>query len=451
MRETRGLANPSTGPRGRSADDPPLRTATLGPIAAGIAIVVLGIGGFGTWAALAPLHSAAVASGIVTVAGKRKTVQHLEGGIIDEILVEEGTKVSAGQVLVRLSDTRARAILELMTGRYQVLLAQEARLRAERAGTEQIVFPEELLRHPDDPRVIEAIKGQRLVFEAKREAMASATRILGHRIEQYHEEIGGREAQTRAADQQLATLREEMDAVEALLEQGNALKPRLLALRRRQAEIAGERGAGVALIALARQRIAEAEQQILDLRHRRFDEVAEELQAVQAEIFDHRERMRDAADVLDRLEVRAPVAGTVVELAFHTRGAVIGPGEPILDLVPEDDQLVIEARIRPQDIDVVRVGLTTQVRLSAYSARRTPSLDGTVAGVSADRLIERSTGAAYYLARIELDPAEIAELPEIELYPGMPAEAMIVTGRRTALDYLLDPIINRVDRAFRES
>ncbi|HSK41659.1 MAG TPA: HlyD family type I secretion periplasmic adaptor subunit [Arenibaculum sp.] len=431
---------------GRSVAAAGIRASIL----AGFVVLAVAFGGFGTWAALAPLDSAAVAPGVVVVDGKRKTIQHLEGGIIDDILVRDGDFVETDEVLVRLSHVRPRATLDLLTGQYRTRLALKARLQAERDGHDRIRFPAQLLDHRDEPELAETLAAQEQVFDARRRAFDGQITILNQRIAQYHDEIAGLEAQIAAEDRMLDLLGQEIADVQHLFDRGNARKPRLLELQRRAAEIEGERGRNRALIARARQQIAEMEQQIIELRHQRLKEVTGELQTIQAEIADQLQRLRDAADVLDRLDIRAPRSGIVVGLNFHTSGGVIGPGEPILDIVPQEDRLLVEARVRPEDIDDIRLGLPAQVRLTAYSARRTPTLDGKVVRVSADRLDEPRTGASYFETLVAIDPASLDRLPEVSLSPGMPAEVLIVTGERTAFDYALSPVTDAINRAFRE-
>jgi HlyD family type I secretion membrane fusion protein len=432
---------------------PPITPPTAllrGPILAGFTILAIAFGGFGTWAALAPLDSAAVAPGVIAVDGKRKTVQHLEGGIVEAVLVRDGDRVETGQPLIRLSEVRPRATLDMLTGQYQTQLALKARLTAERDGLDTIPFPPQLVSDHNTPELIETLDAQQQLFAARRQALDGQVAILHQRIAQYREEIAGRDAQVDAAAAMLALLSEEIADVQRLFEQGNARKPRLLELKRRAAEIEGERGEHLALIARARQQIAEMDQQIIELRHKRLEEIATELQKTQAGIAELQEKLRDAADVLNRLDIRAPRSGIVVGLTVNTRGAVISPGEALLDIVPQDDRLLVEAQIRPEDIDGIHPGLPAQVRLTAYSSRSTPTLDAEVIRVSADRMVDQHTGQPYFDARVAIDPAALERLPDVQLQPGMPADVMIVTGRRTALEYVVNPLTNSLNRAFRE-
>lgn len=445
MSETPLLPPPKPAP-----PSPRLKTGVSGPVLAGVLILLIAFGGFGTWSAFAHLSSAAIAPGVVAVEGSRKTVQHLEGGIIREILVEEGSRVEAGQVLLWLDPTRPKAMHDLLTGRYLAGVALAARLVAERDGLDAIPFPEEVVMSADDPEVAEIIRGQNRLFEARTTSREGRVAILDQRIAQFSEEITGLRAQKKAKEEQVALIEEELWGVRQLYEKGLEKKPRLLALERRAAELQGGIGEHVAMISRAKQSIGEAKLRILDLENEFQSEVATQLREVQEQVAELRDRLQAQTDVLERVEIRAPQAGTVVALRFHTPEGVIPPGAPILDIVPSEDKLVIDAQVRPDDIDVVHAGLSAQVRLSAYKRRTTPTVNGEVVHVSADRLVDERTGVPYYFARIEVHPEELEGLEDVELYPGMPAEVMIETGTRPAYEYLISPITNSLHRAFRE-
>jgi HlyD family secretion protein len=421
-----------------------------GSILFGLAVVVLAFGGVGTWAALAPLDSAAVAPGEIVVKSNRKTVQHLEGGIIGQLLVKEGDRVEANDILIKLDDTRARASLSLVTGQYQAALAREARLIAERDEAATIKFARELIDGARDPAVQDLMQGQVNVFEARRQSLEGQQAVLRRRVEQYKEEIVGLQALERAQKRQLDLIAEETASVKDLVERGMERKPRLLALQRAWADLEGSRGENIAQIARAKQNIAGTELEIIQLRRARLDQVTTDLHEAQTQINDFRERMLAAADVLKRIDIRAPQGGIVVGLKFHTPGGVIQAGEAIMDLVPQKEMLIVEARIRPDDIDDVHPGLPAQVRLTAFKQRITPAVEGTVALVSADRLTDQRTGEPYFKAQVELDPASLSSLPKTGLYPGMPADVIIITGKRTALEYMISPFTDALQHAFRE-
>lgn len=416
----------------------------------GFFILLLGFGGLGTWAALAPLKSAAVAPGVVKVAGERKTVQHLEGGIIKDILVEEGDHVEQGQVLIRLDDTQSRAAAQLFEGQYDALVAKAARLLAERDGAEEITFPEGLLSRADDPQIKSLLAGEQKLFETQHEAITGQINVLKQRIKEYKNEIVGLQAQESSAKKQLATIQEELDSAKAIYEQGIYDKPRYLALQRGSARLEGEIGEHAATIAQTKQKIGETELQIIDSKNQQLHKVSQELQSVQTKTFDLEERLNAATDRLTRIEVNAPSAGTIVAMRFHTVGGVIPQGATILDIVPSDGNLIIEVKINPQDIDVVHAGLQAQVQLTAYSMRNTPTLPGEVVYVSADRFTSQQNGRSYYLARIQIAQEALAEFPHITLQPGMPANVQIVIGERTALEYLIKPLKDSLNNAFLE-
>lgn len=421
------------------------------PIAIGFTIIVLFFGVFGGWAAIAPLQSAAIAPGIVSVDTNRKTVQHLEGGIVGRILVRDGDKVKAGQTLVTLDETRPYATLELLRGRRLASRALEARLIAERDGAKSITFPAELLARRDDAKIAEAIGGQRSIFEGRRLSLKAQSAILGQRGAQFREEIIGLKGQIAAEDTQLELIADEVKDVKQLVDKGLARRPRLLSLQRRTAEIEGVRSQNVAAIARAEQNITEAELRIAELKTSIVNEAVQLLRDEQTKLFDVAERIRAAEDVLNRTEIRAPLDGTVVNLQVHTAGGVIAPGAPLMDIVPADDRLVIDAQVDPGDIDIVHAGLEALVRLTALPQRNNIPIEGRVMSVSADRLIDEVTGLPFYRAKVELTGDIKKALGSAVLYPGMQAEVMIVTGARTALDYFLRPLFDSFNRAFRES
>ncbi len=429
---------------------PKLPTSTRGPTIVGLVILILAVGGFGSWAALAPLSSAALAPGVVVMEGSRKTVQHLEGGIIKDILVSEGSAVAAGDVLVRLDETGPRTLFDLLRGQYLAAIALEARLSAERDLLQEVRFPAELLAERDDAAVAEILAGQQRLFETRRRSLQGQIDILRQRGAQYDEEVSGLNAQLEATQRQIVLIREELKIVKDLYEKGHETKRRVLALERAMADLRGERGELISDIARVKQRIGETELRIIDLENAFQREVAGLLREVQTDVSELNGRLHAQEYTLQRLDIRAPQAGVVVGLKVHTTDGVIAPGMPILDIVPSEDRMIIEARVSPHDIDVVYPGLAAQVRLTAYKRRTTPMIYGKVIHVSADRFVDDKSGIAYYLAKIEVDMAALETWDDVHLYPGMPADVMIETGKRTALEYLISPITNSIHRAFRE-
>ena len=410
-------------------------------------------GGFVGWAAVADLDSASVASGTVGVFLNRQAVQHLEGGIVREILARDGDIVKAGDVVIRLDDTQPLGSLKINQKRYRALQAAEARLAAERDDIPSIKFPADLLVEAEkDPETKEIVQSQINVFEARRASTKGQEGILRQRIVQSREQIGGFEAQQRARGDQIRLINEEVATVQKLLETGNALRPRLLALQRARAELEGQRGDLIANIARVKQVIGESELQILNIKTELQRTVTQELRDTQTQMLETAERIRVAADVLRRIDVIAPADGEIVNLKYFAVGAVVRPGDTIMEIVPTNDIRIIEVKVNPNDIDTVRVGATARVRLTAFNQRVTPQIDGKVIHVSADAIVDPQTGVASYHARIAV-PAEAlraADLEPSQLLPGMPVSAMIWTGQRTALEYFMQPFLVAFHTAFRE-
>ena len=426
----------------------PLR-GSRGIAIAGILVIALFLGAFGAWSALAPLESAAMGPGVVEAESSRKTIQHLEGGIVGEILVKDGDEVDAGQVLLRLDETKASTTLAALSGQLWDARAREARLIAERDQRDAIAWPADLAASKD-PQVQAILAGQDTIFRTRRTLLQSKIELIGQRSLQVKEEIVGLKAQQAAAKKRLWLIQQEAADLRVLVDKGLERRPRMLQLERDQAEIEGRNGDLIAQIARAQQTIAENEINAISLRNDRQNEVANDLRDTQKMIHELGERIQAARDVLQRIEVKAPEDGTVTDLKVHTPGGVVQAGEPLMDLVPRQDKLIVTAQLRPEDIDAVHPGLFARVRLIPYKQRRTPPVDATVIYVSADRMVDKKTGQAYYAAKLRLDETTLASLPEIELMPGMPAEVMIKTGERTAALYALSPVLDSFHRAFRE-
>jgi HlyD family secretion protein len=426
----------------------PPRPADDGAVLAGLVVVALFIGGFGAWASIAPLSSAAIAPGEVKVESHHKTLQHMEGGIIREILVRDGDLVQKGQLLLRIDDTKATATVDSLEAERTALMALEARLTAERDNAVAIEFPQSLAAS-GNPAVATMIAGQQTIFDERQKMLAGQIDILEQRVLQLRSEIGGYEAQMTSLATQAELIETERAAVAKLVAKGLERKTRLLALERQAASIAGSRGEKVGLIAKAEQAIGEAAMQAADLKNKRKTEIVTSLRDVQLQLAGVQEKVRAAADVQRRTDLLAPETGKVVNLRYFTPGGIIRPGDPILDIVPQDDRLIVHARVKPADIETLRPGLVAEIRFTAFKQRRTPLIVGTVADISADTLTNRNTGEAHYLARIHISPDELRRVPDLQLYPGMPTEVMIVTGERSAFGYLLDPVLDSFSRAFR--
>lgn len=430
----------------------PLTKVTKSSVWFGAAIIGIFFFGIGGWAVTAPLDSAAIATGIISPDGSRRTVQHLEGGIIRDILVRDGDNVIEGQPLIVLEDTRARANFDDLLSQLRTLTAIRARLSAEQADSEAVEFPDWLLNETYEPEVRSILDAQVDLFTTRQEAHENRIAILRQRLAQQEAEIGGLDAQVDSLSEQARLIEKEVVSVQELLSKGLERQPRLLALQRAAAQIQGARAETVSQIARIDQAMGETNIEIINLDTERLDRINEEQVAVQAEISSIQEQLRASEDVLTRTEITAPVTGTVVESQITTLGGVIAPGQPVMDIVPINEELLIDARISPLDIEVVRPGLEANIVLSAFAQRNLPRLVGRVRSVSADAIIDDATGTSYFRARIEVDSDHLHEVaPEIELAPGMPADVMITTGQQTAFQYLIGPLIDTVRFGMRES
>ncbi len=419
-------------------------------LVAGAAIGLTFILGAGAWASTTNLAGAVVASGHFVVDSYLKRVQHPTGGVVGEILVREGQQVRAGDVLMRLDATQTRANLGIVTRRLDELNARLARLEAERDDLAEILFPGSLLERGGNADVASILKSERRLFEFRRSSRQGNKSQLLERIAQFDHEIEGLRAQETAYDRGLKVLEIEIASLRGLHEKGVVSVQRLNGLETQAATFAGERGEKIAFQAQAAGRISETKLQIAQIDQDLKTEVGRELREVQGQIGEFIERKIAAEDQLKRIEILAPQAGTVHELAVHTVGGVISPADVIMSIVPDRDKLALEARILPQDIDQVSVGQMAVIRMSAFNQRTTPELNGTVARVAADLTEDTRTGFSYYLVRLAVSREELARLDGLLLVPGMPAEAFIQTGQRTALSYLAKPLADQIKRAFRE-
>jgi HlyD family secretion protein len=422
---------------------------------AGVAITILLVGGAGGWSATAQMAGAVIAQGTLVVESNVKKVQHPTGGVVGEILVKEGSAVTEGQVVLRLDDTVTRATLGVVRSQLDELMAREARLLAERDAAEGIAFAPGLAKRRDDASVAMALAGEEKLFEARKSARTGQRAQLRERVAQTNEEIRGLSAQLAAKEAELALLAKELAGVTELYQKNLVSISRYMLLQRDQTRLQGERGQLIADIARARGKISETELQIIQLDQDFRSEVLKDLRDAQGKIAELKERVTAAEDQLKRIDLRAPQAGFVHQLAAHTVGGVIGNGEIVMQIVPRADELVVEAKIAPSDIDQVASGTTASVRIVAGNQRTTPIILGVVTRVSADIAREQQQNTAqpaqpYYIARIALPTEEVARLEDIHLVPGMPAEVFIQTHERTPLQYLLKPLHEQIARTFRE-
>lgn len=426
----------------------PLATNDLPIRRIGYAVLFVTFGLFGSWAAFAPLNSAALASGVVTVKSYRKTVQHLEGGIVKAIYVRDGDQVAAGDVLLELDGTQALAELEMVRSQLIASVALDARLVAERDGLDTVDFQQDAAS--TDKRVLEAQQNEAQVFQARRSARLGETGVLQKRVVQLDEQIRGINAVIAGKQKEAAFYEEEVGDLSALLKEGFVDKQRLREQQRNGVRLLSEIAELRSSIAGARLQIGETELQIMQLNKDFIAEVVTLQSEVQTKIFDLNERLAAVTERAQRIRVRAPEAGMVLGMQVHTVGGVIAPGTPLLDLVPASEDLVVEAQISPIDIDRIALGKLADVRFSAFNSATTPVIEGRLAQISADRLVNEQTGVPYYLGRIELTDKGRKALGDLTLVPGMPAEVLINTGERTLLNYLVQPATNAFARSLIE-
>ncbi|KMO38933.1 hemolysin secretion protein D [Methylobacterium variabile] len=412
-------------------------------------VLVLGLAGAAVaWTAETPLSGAVIATGTLVVESSSKKVQHPTGGVVAELRAEEGRRVEAGELLVRLDATVAKANLDAVTKSLWELSARSARLEAERDGRDDLAVPADLAEA--GPVADALIAGERSLFRFRRDARAGQTAQLRERVRQLQEEIVGLAEQGGAKEQEIAIIAREYAGVQDLWQKSLIQLTRVTSLEREMARLRGERGALTASTAQARAKIAETELQILQLAQDVRSEVSKELAEIRARRATLTEQQVTARDQIRRIDIRAPQAGTVHELAIHTRGGVIAPGEPIMMIVPTSDTLVAEVRVAPQDIDQIRLGQPAALRIPNFDHRTTPDLPGTVSRIAADVTEDKRTGLSYYLVRLTVPKDDLARLHAARLMPGMPIEAFIRTSDRTVIGYLSKPLLDQARRAFRE-
>ena len=412
-----------------------------------VLVLVLGVGG---WGATAVISGAVVAPGSLVVDSNVKKVQHPTGGIVGELRVRDGDHVRAGDIVVRLDETVTRANLAIVTKTLDELMARKARLEAERDGWATIVFPAQLMTGTNDPDRAAAMESERKLFNLRKSARTGQKAQLQERVAQLGEEISGLTAQQNSKAKEIALVERELAGVRDLWSKNLVQLPRLTALEREAARLDGERGQLVAAAAQAKGKVAETALQILQIDQDLASEVAKELREVDGKIGEFIERKITAEDQLKRIDVRARQDGTVFQLAVHTVGGVITAGDPIMLIVPEADNLSVEVKVNPQDIDQLQLNQKAILRFSAFNARATPEIEGVVTRISADTSTDQRTGQSYYTVRISMPPEQIQRLGEVKLLPGMPVEAFVQTGDRTMLSYLIKPLHDQFVRAFRE-
>jgi len=416
----------------------------------GLAVVVVLAGGLGGWASTAQISGALIAPGSIVVESNVKKVQHPTGGVVGELRAHDGDLVKAGDVVVRLDDTVTKASLAIVTKNLDGLWARAARLEAEQRVLDSIVFPRMLLDRAEDPDVKTVMASETKLFEVRVNGRTGQKAQLRERVTQLNEEIAGLKAQEAAKDKEISLVEKELVGVRDLYDKHLVQMTRLTTLERDAARLSGERAQYIASRAQARGKITETELQIIQVDKDMVSDVSKDLRETNDKIGEFVERKVTAEDQLRRVDIRAPQNGMVLQSTVHTVGGVITAGDAIMLIVPQADDLQVEAKVNPQDIDKLQIGQKTLLRLSAFNQRTTPELNGVVTRVSPDVTVEQRTGQSYYTIRVSMPPEEVVRLGDVKLIPGMPVEAFVQTGDRTMLSYLIKPLSDQLMRAFRE-
>ncbi|MCH9756905.1 MAG: HlyD family type I secretion periplasmic adaptor subunit [Gammaproteobacteria bacterium] len=411
-------------------------------------VIVLFIGGFFTWATLATLESAAIAPGSVIVAGNRRVIQHFEGGIIQKIYVKDGSYVKKNALLIKLKDVKAKAVSDINQHEFWTLIGTQARIYAE-LDHDTIQFPSQLL-HSNEPKVKSIVALQHHIFKANKKHIDSNLGIYQQQIQQLEQEITGIQAVIKSNDEQRVFIEKELNDAKILVKKRLIKQSRYYALQREFSAITGKKGQLAAKLAELQQKIGETELQINAIKDKHRKTLLDELNDIQTKLNEIQQRQKTGQDILSRTEIRSPIDGTIVNLKFHTQGGIIKSGEPIMDIVPKHEILIIGAKLSPLDIDAVHPGLKAKVTLTGLSQRNAPRLIGTVTHVSADALTDPNTQKTYFQVKIKIPEDQLKKLSHVTLYPGMPAEAMLITNKSSPWAYFTKPIVKSFDRAFRE-
>jgi HlyD family secretion protein len=415
-----------------------------------LALIVFLLGGIVVWATTTEISGAVIAAGNVVVDSNAKKVQHPTGGIVTELLVRDGDRVKAGDLLVRLDQTLTRANLSIVSKDLDQLVAQKARLEAERDGQNDVPVPQELAARMNDPQVSRIMEGERKLFALRRVARVGQKDQLAKRVDQLKEELVGYESQVRAKTLEMELIEKQLVGARELWTKKLMPVTRFTELQRDAARLEGEHGVLIATMAQIKGKISETELQILQVDRDLNSDIGKEMREADAKIGELIERQVAAQDQLKRIEVRAPGPGVVDQSTVHTVGGVVAPGETIMLIVPDQDSLKVEAKVAPQDVDQLHIGQPVSLRFSALDQRTSPVVNGTLTNLSPDTTIDPKTDQRYYKVRISLDPKEIARLGSAKIVPGMPVEVFVQTGDRTALSYLLKPLDDQISRAFKE-
>ena len=428
----------------------PTRRSIRRNVLAGLIVFALLAGGVGGWASTTKLSGALIAAGQIVVDSNVKKVQHPTGGVVGELFVRDGDHVKAGDVLIRLDETVTRANLAIVNKGLIELYARKARLVAERDGADSMAVPPELANRQDEPEVKEALASERKLFDLRHQDRLGQKQQLQERITQLQQQISGLAAQQSAKDKGIALTEQELQGVRDLWQKNLVQLNRLTSLQRDEARLEGERGQIIAQAAEAKGKIAEIQLQIIQVDQDLSSDVAKEMREIDSKIGEYVERKITAEDQLKRTDIRAPQDGTVFQSTANTVGGVIAAGDPVMLIVPESDNLTVEVKVDPKDIDQVQLGQTVVLRFTSFNVRTTPEINGTVSRIAADTSTDQRTGQSYYLVRIAMPAQELKRLGDVKLTPGMPVEAFIETGERTMMSYLIKPMHDQLMRAFRE-
>ena len=429
-------------------DLPKIKTSLKGPIVSGLTILLIFIVGATVWASSAKLASAIIAVGQLKVDSNRKQIQHLDGGIVNEIIVSDGQRVKKGDTLVILDPVQAKSSLGIVAGALFTAELKRSRLQAERDNTDQPDFTRFLHREHEDKNSL--IDAQQSLFSIRRSVQVSQQEILHQQIENLKSQILGFESQQASTQTQIEISKDELVNLRNLKARGLVGNERLLELERNLAQLEGRAGELVSSIASAKASIDEKRLELIRVKRSFHEQVLAELQDVESEIIDLQERANAATHHLQQMVVKAPVDGLIVGLNVHTEGGVVVPGQLLMEIVPDNDALIVEGQVLPTDVDDLRVGQSARVKLSGLQQRTTPELTGMLQYVSADSMLDERSGMTYFIIRVSIAAEELAKLPSEGLIPGMPAEVFVQTGERTALEYLLQPLSDTIDRAWRE-
>jgi HlyD family type I secretion membrane fusion protein len=416
----------------------------------GFGLIIFTFGILGLWAAFAPLSSAVVGSGTVTTESNKKTIQHLEGGIVRKIMVHEGDHVQAGQVLFELDPVQANAGLEIVRNQLFTLLARADRLNSERSHFSAVRFSPEVLAQIGDPVVRQAVEDEKRQFHERLGTVTGQVEILESRVGQYREQIEGIDQQRASMEEQVGFLTEELSGLNELYSKNLVPKPRLLALEGQRSQIKGGIGRALSEKAQAQKAIGEAALQARQIRQQFDQDIAKELADIQVQTTDLRERYTVASDTAKRVKIVSPVSGTAQNLRFFTEGAVVRSAEPMVEIAPDKGDMVIHAQFSPTDVDSVHPGMVAELRFSSFHDRSIPIIMGKVSTISQDRLVDEASHTPYFLVIVNIKDSDIPAGIKSRLKAGMPAEVVVPTGKRSALEYIFNPLTNALHRTMRE-